>query len=306
MASMMKSCCTRPEPVQTAATMHPVPRIFDQALRRIRKQRAAHRAHEAAFLHEAATTEIADRLRAINRDFQAFLCHGAPELSQHVATHAMATDVAPGSPHTRAVFEESAIPIAPGTLDAFASILTLHALNDLPGALLQIRQALKPDGFFIAALFGSRTLVELRQAFMQAESEILAGASPRIAPLPDVREAGALLQRAGFALPVADTDEFTVHYTHPLKLFQDLRTMGETNILHDRHRRFLRRDVLMRTFELCARHHADDQGRIKASFEIIYLSGWAPHDSQQKPLRPGSARMPLAAALDRIKQAPGN
>jgi SAM-dependent methyltransferase len=283
--------------MQTAATMQTVPRIFDESLRRSRKLRAAARAHEADFLHQAAATEITDRLRAINRNFPAFVCHGAPDMSQHIAPSAIATDITPASPLTQVVFQESGIPFAPASLDAFASILTLHALNDLPGALLQIRRALRPDGFFIAALFGARTLVELRSAFMQAESELRGGVSPRIAPLPDVREAGALLQRAGFALPVADTEDFTVHYADPFKLFRDLRLMGETSILHDRDRRFLRRDVLMRTLELCTRNHADSEGRMKASFEIIYLSGWAPHESQQKPLAPGSATTPLAHAL---------
>lgn len=290
--------------MHSVMTMQAVPRIFDERMRRIRKQRAAGRAHEADFLHRAATTEIADRLHAINRTFPAFVCHGAPELSQHVANGAIATDITQASPITSAVFEESGMPFAPGLLDGFASILTLHALNDLPGALLQIRRALKPDGFFIAALLGARTLLELRNAFMQAESELRGGASPRIAPLPDVREAGALLQRAGFALPVADTEDITVHYTDPFRLFRDLRSMGETNILHDRDRRTLRRDVLMRTLAIWARDHADADGRLKASFEIIYLSGWSPHDSQQKPLAPGSATMPLAEALRHVTRKP--
>lgn len=292
--------------MHSGTTMHTVPRIFDESLRRIRKQRTAARAHEADFLHRAAADEIADRLYAVNRNFPAFVCHGAPALSQHVASHAIASDITAAAPGTGIAFEESAIPFASGTLHAFASILTLHALNDLPGALLQIRRALKPDGFFIAALFGARTLFELRSAFMQAESELRGGVSPRIAPLPDVREAGALLQRAGFALPVADTEEFTVHYADPFKLFRDLRLMGETSILHDRDRRFLRRDVLMRTLEICARDHADAEGRMKASFEIIYLSGWSPHESQQKPLAPGSATMPLAQALRKVGTRQGD
>jgi len=286
--------------MHSGATMNTVPRIFDEGLRRIRKQRSAGLAHEADFLHRAAANEIADRLHAINRNFPAFVCHGAPDLSQHVASHAIASDITAAATRTRIAFEESRIPFAPGTLDAFASVLTLHALNDLPGALLQIRRALKPDGFFIAALFGSRTLVELRSAFMQAEEELRGGISPRIAPLPDVREAGALLQRAGFALPVADTEDFTVSYADPFRLLRDLRLMGETNILHDRDRRALRRDVLMRAIGIARNDHAGTDGRMKASFEIIYLSGWSPHESQQKPLAPGSARTPLAEALRHV------
>jgi SAM-dependent methyltransferase len=203
---------------------------------------------------------------------------------------------------TTLVFEEGALPLAPGSLDAYASLLSLHAVNDLPGALTQIRHSLKPDGFFIAALFGSRTLTEVRTAFMQAESEILGGAAPHIAPLPDVREAGALLQRAGFALPVADADEIVVTYTDPMRLFMDLRLMGETNALHDRQRRFLRRDVLMRTLELWTTSAGDTAG-IRSTFEIIYLAGWSPHESQQKPLAPGSAKMPLSATLENIRRS---
>jgi hypothetical protein len=161
----------------------------------------------------------------------------------------------------------------------------------------QIRRALRPDGFFIGALFGSRTLQELRQALTAAEAEILGGVSPRVSPFLDIRDAGALLQRAGFTLPVADTDEITVHYKNPLRLFEDLRLMGETNVLHERQRRFLRRDVLLRALEIYRQENADGEGRIRATFEIMYLAGWAPHESQQQPLKPGSAKMKLADAL---------
>jgi SAM-dependent methyltransferase len=258
------------------------------------------KASEPSFLHETVAAELAERLFAINRSFPTFLCHGAPELSQAVAKGAIASDVASGTMSTTLVFEEGALPLAPGSLDAYASLLSLHAVNDLPGALTQIRHSLKPDGFFIAALFGSRTLTELRTAFMQAESEILKGAAPRFAPLPDVREAGALLQRAGFALPVADADELVVHYTDPMRLFSDLRLMGETNILEERHRRFLRRDVLGRALE-CWVSGASSSAGVRATFEVVYLSGWAPHESQQKPLRPGSATTPLSRALEGIR-----
>lgn len=279
---------------------NPVPRIFDERLRRIRKQRAKETANEPSFLHETVAAELAERLSAVNRTFPTFLCHGAPELSQAVANGAIASDVATGSRSTALVFEESELPFAPGTLDAYASLLTLHAINDLPGALAQIRQALKPDGFFIAALFGARTLMDVRAAFMQAESEILQGAAPRFAPLPDVREAGALLQRAGFALPVADADELVVHYTDPMRLFSDLRLMGETSTLQERRRRFMRRDVLFRAIE-CWTDGARSSEGVRATFEIIYLSGWSPHASQQQPLKPGSATTPLSAALAGIK-----
>lgn len=278
--------------------MHQVPQIFDQSLRRARKARTAGQAHKASFLLQEVVSEVADRLQAVNRHFPVFVCHGAGELSQHVASHAIATNVVANlTPTGGIVFEESEYPFAEASVDAHASLLTLHAINDLPGALAQIRRALRPDGFFIGALFGSRTLQELRHALTAAEAEVLGGVSPRVAPFLDIRDAGALLQRAGFALPVADTDEITVHYENPLRLLEDLRLMGETNVLQERQRRFLRRDVLMRALEIYKRENADGEGRIRATFEIMYLAGWAPHESQQKPLKPGSAKMKLADAI---------
>ncbi len=278
--------------------MHQVPQIFDQSLRRRRKERTAARAHEASFLLQEIALELGERLKAVNRSFPVFVCHGAGELSQQVASHAIATDISQCLVRAGGLaFDESELPFADASLDAFASVLTLHAINDLPGALAQIRRALRPDGFFIAALFGSRTLQELRFALTAAESEILGGVSPRVAPLLDIRDAGALLQRAGFTLPVADTDEITVHYASPLRLFSDLRLMGETNVMTERQRRFLRRDVLARALEIYGRESADGEGRMRATFEIMYLAGWSPHESQQKPLRPGSAQVNLADVL---------
>ena len=277
--------------------MQQVPQIFDQSLRRRRKERTAARAHEASFLLQEIALELGERLKAVNRSFPVFVCHGAGDLSQQVASHAIATDISQGLVRTGGLaFDESELPFANASLDAYASVLTLHAINDLPGALAQIRRALRPDGFFIAALFGSRTLQELRFALTAAESEILGGVSPRVAPLLDIRDAGALLQRAGFTLPVADT-EITVHYASPLRLFSDLRLMGETNVMKERQRRFLRRDVLARALEIYGRESADGEGRMRATFEIMYLAGWSPHESQQKPLRPGSAQVNLADVL---------
>jgi hypothetical protein len=173
-------------------------------------------------------------------------------------------------------------------------------VNDLPGALSQIRQALKPDGLFVAALFGGQTLQELRWCLAQAEIEIDGGLSPRVFPFADVRDMGGLLQRAGFALPVADSDQVIVHYAHPLRLLADLRGMGETNTLTDRRKSFLRRRTLMRAMDMYRDNFSDHEGRIRATFDVIYLTGWAPHESQQVPLKPGSARMPLAQALRNI------
>jgi SAM-dependent methyltransferase len=195
------------------------------------------------------------------------------------------------------IADEETLPFASGSLDLVVSALSLQFVNDLPGTLVQIRRALKPDGLFMAASVGGDTLTELREAFAQAESEIEGGASPRVAPFADLREWGALLQRAGFALPVADVDRLTVRYNSVVDLMQDLRRMGATNILTERRRRPLRRATLQRLTEIYARRFADPDGRLRATFEIIWLSGWAPHESQQKPLKPGAAAHRLADAL---------
>ena len=186
---------------------------------------------------------------------------------------------------------------ADGSLDLVVSALALQFVNDLPGTLIQIRRALKPDGLFMAALIGGDTLTELRQAFAAAESEIEGGVSPRVAPFADVRELGALLQRAGFALPVTDVDRLTVRYATVFALMHDLRRMGATNALIERRRVPLRRATLKRMAEIYAERFADADGRMRATFEIVWLSGWAPHESQQQPLKPGSAARRLADAL---------
>jgi SAM-dependent methyltransferase len=173
----------------------------------------------------------------------------------------------------------------------------LQFVNDLPGTLIQIRRALKPNGLFLAALVGGDTLTELRQAFAAAEAEIEDGISPHVAPFVDLREMGTLLQRAGFALPVTDIDRLTVRYASPFALMHDLRRMGASNPLIERRRRPLMRATLMRMVEIYAERFSDVDGRIRATFEIVWLSGWAPHESQQQPLKPGSARRRLADAL---------
>jgi SAM-dependent methyltransferase len=193
--------------------------------------------------------------------------------------------------------DEETLPLRDASLDLVVSALALQFINDLPGTLIQIRRALRPDGLFLAALAGGETLTELRQAFAVAEAEIEDGISPRVAPFPDVRDMGALLQRAGFALPVTDVDRLTARYDSPISLMHDLRRMGATNALVERSRRPLKRATLTRMSEIYAERFADRDGRIRATFEIIWLSGWAPHASQQKPLAPGSARRRLADAL---------
>lgn len=187
--------------------------------------------------------------------------------------------------------------LLPESCDCIVSLLALHTVNDLPGVLVQMRRALRPDGLFIAALAGGDTLTELRSALFDAEIEVTGGASPRIAPFADVRSLGQLLQRAGFALPVADSDTITVRYSSPIRLMHDLRAMAATNALAERSRRPMKRTVLMRALELYAERFSDADGKVRATFEIVWLSGWAPHESQQKPLKPGSAKMRLADAL---------
>ena len=195
------------------------------------------------------------------------------------------------------VADEELLPFGEGVLDLVVSILALQFVNDLPGVLVQIRRALKPDGLFLAALIGGATLTELRQSFAAAESEVEGGISPRVAPFADVRDLGALLQRAGFALPVADADRFVARYDSVFALMHDLRRMGAANPLVARRRTPLRRGTLMRMAEIYAQRFADDDGRVRATFEIVWLSGWAPHSGQQQPLKPGSARVRLADAL---------
>jgi SAM-dependent methyltransferase len=193
--------------------------------------------------------------------------------------------------------DEEALPFRSGSLDLVVSALALQFANDLPGVLVQIRRALKPDGLFLGALAGGDTLTELRQSFAQAESEVEGGVSPHVAPFADVRALGDLLQRAGFALPVADSDRYTLRYPTPFALMHDLRRMGGSNALVDRRRKPLRRATLMRMVELYSQRFADSDGRVRATFEMVWLSGWAPHESQQQPLRPGSAQARLADAL---------
>jgi len=202
--------------------------------------------------------------------------------------------------------DEEALPFAAASLDLVVSCLALHWVNDLPGALVQIRRALKPDGLLLAALVGGDTLFELRECLAAAEAELEGGASPRVAPFADVQALGALLQRAGFALPVADLDRHVVRYAHMLELLRDLRRMGATNVLLERRRAPLRRATLARAAARYAERFADADGRIRATFEVISISGWAPHESQQKPLRPGAARVRLADALGAAEQSAGD
>ena len=246
---------------------------------------------------------MAGRLSAVLRPFDIAVDLGTPTdavrraLAGRVGT-IVAADPLAGSREPNVVSaDEEALPFRDGSLDLVVSALALQFVNDLPGTLVQIRRALKPDGLFLAAMIGGESLTELREAFAQAESEIEGGVSPRVAPFADLRDLGALLQRAGFALPVTDVDRVTVRYATPLALMHDLRRMGAANALTERRRTPLRRATLRRLFEIYAERFADPDGRIRATFEIVWLSGWAPHESQQKPLRRRARRKDAAGRL---------
>ncbi len=276
------------------------PVIFDHRLADIRRRRALRAPVAGAdFLYRLAAEDIVERLAAVKRRFA--LATEIGSLFPVLATcaqvdHVVRMDrIAETGPEI--VGDAELLPFRPESLDLAVSILALHATNDLPGALAQMRRALKPDGLFLAAFLGGDTLIELREALATAEAEVTGGASPRVAPFTDVRTAGALMQRAGFALPVVDQDSHTVRYTSALDLMRDLRAMGLTNVLVERDRRPLRRTALMRAVAVYGERFADADGRVHATFEVISLSGWAPHESQQQPLKPGSARMRLADAL---------
>jgi SAM-dependent methyltransferase len=291
------------------------PVLIDRALLRARRRRARGLG-PASFLIDRVAEDLADRLAAVLRAFPRGLDLGTPtdavrrmlagsrKVEAVIVADALAAEVGAG-PARAVAADEEALPFRDGALDLVVSGLTLHLVNDLPGTLVQIRRALKPDGLFMAALLGGDTLTELRQAFAAAEAEVEGGLSPRVLPFPDLRDLGALLQRAGFALPVTDVDRLTVRYASPLALMHELRRMGASNPLIDRSRRPLRRATLTRMLEIYVERFADADGRIRATFEIVYLSGWAPHQSQQQPLAPGSARTRLADALGTQERSAG-
>lgn len=289
------------------------PDLFDRRLLRARRRRAA-ALGPATFLLERVAEDLSDRLGAVKRQFACAVDLGTPGLALsemlaaggQVGTIVVANgDLALARGRRSAgtnevpsvVIDEEVLPFRDGAFDLVVSALALQHCNDLPGTLVQIRRALKPDGLLLAALVGGDTLTELRQAMAAAEAEIVDGISPRVAPFVEVRAAGALLQRAGFALPVTDVDRVTVRYENALALMYDLRRMGAANALVERSRRPLRRTLLRRMLDIYAERFADSDGRIRATFEIVWLSGWAPHESQQQPLAPGSAQQRLATAL---------
>lgn len=290
------------------------PQHFDQQLLGRRRVRAAS-GEPADFLLMRVAEDLADRLTLVQRQFSAIADIATPmdALREAMAARGLGFPVATEAVETLArrraapvvVAAPDMLPFGDASRDLVVSALGLQFVDDLPGVFVQVRRALKPDGLFLAALAGGDTLTELRQAFAEAESEIDGGLSPRVAPFADVRDIGALLQRAGFALPVTDTDRVVVRYGDVFALMRDLRAMGATNPLRDRRRVPLKRRTLLRMAEIYHDRFADPDGRIRATFQIITLSGWAPHESQQKPLKPGSAKARLADALNAVELPAG-
>jgi SAM-dependent methyltransferase len=270
------------------------PLLFDRALHRRRLQRAAKSYAGADFLKARAAEDAVERLEVIQRDFPLAVDLGArngafaraladsPARARvgHIFEADLSQAMVAGRPGPRLVADEERLPFAPASLDLVVSTLSLHWTNDLPGALVQIRQALRPDGLFLGSILGGSSLTELRQALIQAESEVRGGAGPRVSPLADALDAAQLLQRAGFALPVSDVDRISVAYASPLALMADLRRMGETNVLVDRPRAPLTRDILARAAAIYADRFSRPDGKVTATFDIVALTGWAPHPDQ--------------------------
>ena len=294
-------------PIPTPPPGKPVEPIFDHAEAVRRKKRALRIAASGAdFLMRHAAEDLGDRLSSVQRRFDnaATLFSMTPATAEALmasgkvgATIRVEADKALLDGSNTLVAAAETVPFAPESLDLIASLYDLHTLNDVPGMLVQIRQALKPDGLFLGCMAGAGTLGELREALLIAETELTGGASPRVFPMADVRDAGALLQRARFALPVADHETVTVRYDSMFALMHDLRAMGVTNSLIARSRRPTPKALFLRAAEIYAERFSDPDGRVRATFSTIWMSGWAPHASQQKPARRGSATVSLAKIL---------
>ena len=273
------------------------PVLFDRVLLR-RRQNRARRLEPATFLLDRIAEDMEERLHAVLRDFADVADIWSPAEILRTPLRDRFRSVVQIHPDQSG---REILALQPGSLDLVVSALAFQFVNDLPGVLAQIRRALRPDGLLLSAMIGGDTLTELRQSFAAAEAELESGVSPRVAPFADLRDVGALLQRAGFALPVTDVDRVVVRYDSAFALMQDLRRMGATNILVERRRTPARRATLLRMAQIYAERFADPDGRIRATFDVIWLSGWAPHESQQKPLKPGSAKAGLAEAVKGVK-----
>ena len=273
------------------------PILFDRPLLRARQARAL-RDGPAAFLLDRVAEDAAARLQAVLRQFNNAADIGTPGDQLRDALAGRLGHLARIELPDR---ESEPLALPAEQLDLAVSALAFQFVNDLPGVLAQIRRALKPDGFLLAAMIGGDTLTELRQSFAVAEAELEGGVSPRVVPFADLREIGGLLQRAKFALPVTDVDRIVVRYASAFALMADLRHMGATNVLVERRRTPSRRATMLRMAQIYGERFADADGRIRATFDVIWLSGWAPHESQQQPLKPGSAKASLAEAVRGVK-----
>lgn len=293
-------------------------RPFDRASVRRHRDRAAPNLARHDFLLREIGERLGERIGDIRRDFPRVLDLGAHDgamadyLGPAGSDLIVQCDLSPAMTLAnkrgtlRVVADEEWLPFAPESFDLAVSNLSLHWVNDLPGALAQVRRALKPDGFFLGALLGGDSLFELRRCLMDAELKVEGGLSPRISPMADIRDAGNLLTRAGFALPVADSDTLTVSYANAFDLMKELRGMGENNAVSERRKSLTRRATLLEAAALYAKDYADDDGRVTVTFQVLYLGGWTPHASQQKPLKPGSAAQRLADALGSVEQPAGD
>jgi NADH dehydrogenase [ubiquinone] 1 alpha subcomplex assembly factor 5 len=294
--------------------------VFDRKVLRTRRERAARDWEHSSFLKREIADRLVERLDDVRRSFPLALdlgCHG-DEIAAALAArsgerkpvgHLVRADLGFGfarrAKGPALVADEEALPFAAGRFDLVLSAMGLHWVNDLPGALIQIAGILKPDGLFLGAMLGGGTLWQLRQALAAAESEIEGGLSPRVSPFADLRDAAGLLQRAGFALPVADGETIEVEYDSALALMRELGAMGESNLVVERRRSFTRRATLLRAAEIYGERFVQPSGRIAASFDVLFLHGWAPHESQPKPLKPGTAAHRLAEALGSTERSAG-
>jgi SAM-dependent methyltransferase len=290
--------------------------VFDRRALRVRRERASRKWGTRSFLKREIASRLVERLDDVRRTFPLALdlgCHGdeiALALGERKTIECLVrADLGFGFAHSAGgpalVADEEALPFAAQRFDLVMSAMSLHWVNDLPGALIQIARILKPDGLFLGAMLGGATLWQLRQALAAAESEIEGGLSPRVSPFADLRDAAGLLQRAGFALPVADSETIDVEYGNALELMRELSAMGEGNLVVERRRGLARRATLLRAAEIYRERFTQTSGRVAASFEVLFLHGWAPHESQPKPLKPGSARHRLAEALDTTERSAG-
>ncbi len=291
--------------------------LFDRGLLRRRRERFAPEIKSHESLLAQVANEIAERIEVMLRSFPRALDLGAYHglLGQRVAALPSVGEMvyaesayafAALCPRPALVCDEDALPFRDASFNLIVSGLALHRVNDLPGALIQIRRALVPDGLFMAALLGARALGELKETLLEAEAETEGGASPRVSPFADVRDYGALLQRAGFALPVADAETLTLTYPSPRELMREIRALGGGNVLLARSKAPLPRRTLERAEDIYRARHSLPDGTVTATFEIVYLSGWSPHESQQKPLRPGTAAKRLADALGTTERPAGD